>query len=211
MGNIWFTSDLHFNHKNILQYEVESRGSFSSLEDMNEVLINNWNGVVEDEDIVYVLGDVFMGCLDAIDAIMPRLKGRKILIRGNHDTNPRVARLEKYFEEVHDIYNLKYGNRFYVLCHYPMREWQHKEHGAIHLYGHIHSNEHRNGILSEKNSFHVGVDTNNLTPISIEQINWRLFSCVHPHIKTEGNSEVYCVDCGKIVKKYIVNDKETWI
>ena len=57
---------------------------------MNETIIANWNKVVTDEDTIYVLGDFFMGMLDKIDAILPRLKGKIILIRGNHDTENRI-------------------------------------------------------------------------------------------------------------------------
>lgn len=167
---IYFTSDLHFGHKNIIVYENEARGRFSSVDEMNECLINNWNETVGADDTVYILGDVFMGQMDLIDSIMPKLNGTKILIRGNHDTNKRVERMKIYLDGVYDIYNVKYGDAFIVLCHYPMREWLHKEHGSIHLYGHVHSNEHRNGVLCEKNSYHIGIDTNNLKPVSIEEV-----------------------------------------
>lgn len=165
---IWFTSDLHFGHENILKYE-ETRG-FSTIEKMNEKLVENWNSVVKDEDIIYILGDFFMGSIDLIDKILPRLKGEKVLIRGNHDSNKRVEKFKSYGIEVYDMYNLKYDKKLFVLCHYPMREWLNKEHGSIHLYGHVHGSEHRNGFLNEKNSYHVGVDTNNLMPISIEEV-----------------------------------------
>lgn len=120
---IFFTSDCHFNHQNILEYEKESRGCFSTIEEMNEQIIYNWNKKVSKNDTVYILGDMFMGGLDAIDEIMPRLKGKKILIRGNHDTNKRMERTLPYLEEAYDIYNLKYNKQMFVLCHYPLREW----------------------------------------------------------------------------------------
>lgn len=178
-SKVFVTSDLHFNHSKICEYEKESRGHFQSLDEMNEKLIENWNSVVGDKDTVYMLGDIFMGPLDPIDETMPRLNGHKILIRGNHDTTPRVQRMIPYVEGVYDIYNLKHNGNFYVLCHYPIREWQHKEHGAIHLYGHVHSNEHRHGVLSEANSYHIGVDTNQLKPVSIEAIDRKFSTCTH--------------------------------
>lgn len=213
---IFFTSDLHFNHKNIIEYEKSSR-NFSSLEEMNEKLIENWNSVVAEDDTVYILGDFFMGPLDPIDEIMPRLKGKKILIRGNHDTNPRVARLEPYCEGMYDLYNLKYKNKFFVLCHFPLREWMHKEHGSIHLYGHVHSNEHRNGFLSEPNSYHIGTDTNNLTPVSIDFLMDKFSPCTHSRVNSEtskidGHIDYYvCADCGKIVNEYNINNMEVYV
>ena len=88
---IWLTSDLHFNHKNILKYEPETR-PFETVEEMNETLFNNWNSVVGNEDTVYVLGDFFMGKTDKISEIINRLNGKEIvLVSGNHDTKNRLA------------------------------------------------------------------------------------------------------------------------
>ncbi len=171
---IFFTSDTHFNHVKILEFEPKSR-PFETLEEMNETIINNWNSRVTDEDTVYILGDMFMGPLEPIDEIMPRLKGKKILIRGNHDTNSRVSRMAPYLEGIYDMYNLKIDGQIYVLCHYPMREWFSKDYGAIHLYGHVHSNGHRSGEHQDENTFHVGVDVHNLTPVSLEEIKNRKY------------------------------------
>ncbi len=168
-GRVFVTSDTHFGHTKILDYEPDSR-PFATVEEMNEKIIENWNSVVSDEDTIYILGDMFMGSVDIIDEIMPRLRGEKILVRGNHDSNARVAKMEKYCTAVYSIYNLKYRDKFFVMCHCPIREWQHKENGAIHLYGHVHSNGHRHGVLTESNSFHVGVDTNQLTPVLLDDV-----------------------------------------
>ena len=69
---IYLTSDLHFNHENILRYEPESR-PFTSIKEMNETLIRNWNNVVKVTDTLYVLGDFFMGQLQDIEPILSRL------------------------------------------------------------------------------------------------------------------------------------------
>ncbi len=167
MGNIFLTSDCHFNHENILKYE-DSRG-FNSIEEMNEKIIENWNSVVQDEDLVYILGDMFMGSLEGIDEIMPRLKGRKYLVIGNHDTRPRVEKMAQYLEGYSEMITIRIPKkRRATLCHYPMREWYNKDNGSYHFYGHVHGNEHRGGLNLEKGSFHVGMDTNNLTPITLE-------------------------------------------
>ena len=205
---IFVTSDTHFGHENILKYEQDSR-PFATIEEMNEKIIENWNSVVSEEDTVYMLGDMFLGSVELIDKIMPRLKGKKILIRGNHDSDARVAKIEKYCEGVYSIYNLKYKDKFFVMCHYPIREWQNKEHGAIHLYGHVHSNEHRQGVLTESNSFHVGMDTNQLTPISIDEVITRFEKCKHQRIRK--GEFFFCNACGKQVRKYKINNKEVWL
>lgn len=79
----WFTADTHFGHARII--ELCNR-PFSSVEEMNEKLVDNWNGRVSDEDDVYILGDLALGKLvDSLEYVK-LLKGRhKYLIPGNHD------------------------------------------------------------------------------------------------------------------------------
>jgi len=60
MSNIWFTSDLHFNHENILSFSNKTR-PWHTVKEMNEALITSWNGVVKHDDTVYVLGDFILG------------------------------------------------------------------------------------------------------------------------------------------------------
>ena len=81
MGNVWFTSDPHFGHANIISYCARP---YTDVNHMNEMLILNWNAVVQPEDTVYVLGDFSMS-LTYMETVTPRLNGKKILICGNHD------------------------------------------------------------------------------------------------------------------------------
>ena len=169
---IWFTSDLHFNHNNILKYEPISR-PFETVEEMNETLIKNWNDRVQPEDTVYVLGDLCMGKDTDIPAILERLTGRIVLIRGNHDQSKRRKIYEKHGIEIRYISYLPYKGRFFVMCHFPIAseefmEMVRKDNSeVIMLYGHIHSNAPKG---YKDGTFHVGVDTNDLRPVSIEEI-----------------------------------------
>ena len=80
--NRWYTSDLHFGHSKLREREYRM---FDSMEDMHESLINGWNSVVHDDDEVWVLGD-FACPATAENIAMGRfLRGRKILVPGNHD------------------------------------------------------------------------------------------------------------------------------
>jgi calcineurin-like phosphoesterase family protein len=81
MGRIFFTSDTHFSHKNSLRY---CGRPFLTTKAMDEAMINAWNSLITDNDTVYHLGDVSMHT-SPIKRILPRLKGKKILIVGNHD------------------------------------------------------------------------------------------------------------------------------
>ena len=114
---IWVTSDLHFNHLNILKYEPVSR-PFVSIDEMNEVLISRWNQVVKPNDTVYVLGDLAMGRIEDSRACIERLNGKIILIRGNHDTKPRLEMYKELGIEVHDIFYLPYKGRWFIMCHF---------------------------------------------------------------------------------------------
>lgn len=76
-------SDTHFNHSNIIGY---CSRPFIDVKDMNEAIIENWNRVVTDFDVVYHVGDFGFGDYNELASIYKRLKGkRKILIQGNHD------------------------------------------------------------------------------------------------------------------------------
>ena len=83
--NIWFTSDLHFHHKNILNFQKNR--PYDTLEDMNEGLIKMWNDTVSDDDLIFVLGDVTFNN-KLFDDVMIKLQGEKVLIFGNHDHLP---------------------------------------------------------------------------------------------------------------------------
>lgn len=171
---IYITSDTHFNHANILKYEAETR-PFETIEEMNETIINNWNSVVAEDDTIYVCGDMFMGMLDKIEPIINRLKGKIILVRGNHDTKNRLEIYKTLGIEIHDIAYISYKGRFFILCHFPIASPEfinmvRKDNSeVVVLYGHIHSNAPKGYI---DGTYHIGMDTNDLTPISLEQI-WK--------------------------------------
>src|SRR6185503_11124675 len=83
MRDIWIISDTHFGHENIIHYTGRP---FSNAWEMNQAILENWNSVVKVTDIVYHLGDVYMG-MPGQDAwhLLKKLQGHKRLILGNHD------------------------------------------------------------------------------------------------------------------------------
>lgn len=185
---IWMTSDLHFNHENILKYEPVSR-PFATVEEMNEVLIQNWNSKIGPGDIVYVLGDLCMGRYDTIEPIIKRLNGKIILIRGNHDTPRRIEVFQSLGIEVRDIEYLRYKGRFFILCHFPIASEEFMDmvvrdnSEVVNLYGHVHHNAPKG---YHKGTYHVGVDTNDLMPISLSQIweeCWPVEQMKNPFVK----------------------------
>ena len=182
---IFVTSDTHFNHINILKYESETR-PFESVEEMNETIIANWNSVVGKEDIVYHLGDFFMGKLDEIEPILERLNGHIILIRGNHDSANRIELFKQHGIIVKDIDFITYKGRYFIMCHFPIandefiKMVRQDNSEVVDLYGHVHSNTEKG---FHDGMYHVGMDTNDLTPITLEQI-WS--ECWH---ETMSNAE----------------------
>jgi len=90
-NDIWFISDTHFNHANILTFRHKNetgeliRPGFTNVEHMNEVMIENWNKNIKPQDKVYHLGDVAFGNVKDFHRIMSRLNGQLRLVMGNHD------------------------------------------------------------------------------------------------------------------------------
>lgn len=80
--SIFFTSDLHFFHNNVIEF---CKRPYGSVEHMNEELIKNWNTVVGERDHIYILGDISFGKDAQTQEVLDRLKGIKHLIVGNHD------------------------------------------------------------------------------------------------------------------------------
>lgn len=114
MAKVWFISDTHFDHANIIQY---SNRPFADKYVMTEELIERWNSVVGENDTVFHLGDVFICGAQRAEEIASRLNGRKILIRGNHDKFSRGKYLRMGFD-VHDVYYYE----GYLLTHKPFNE-----------------------------------------------------------------------------------------
>ena len=132
---------------------------------MDEILIERWNSVVKPNDEVYHLGDLAWGGVSGVIRYVPRLNGKIILIEGNHD---RINKDNiKLFKRVHPGYfNLKIDKRTWItLCHYSMRVWYNSHFNTWHLYGHSHG-----GLPPEGKSWDAGVDANNYTPISLEEV-----------------------------------------
>lgn len=180
MNNIFVTSDQHFYHRNILTYQPESR-PFSSIEEMNEVLIERHNEVVGPSDVVYMLGDFAFTGPRNVEEILKRLNGRKHYIFGNHDGSMKNRHVAQYFESMQYYKEIKdeAGNSF-VLFHYPIFSWNRMHHGVYHLYGHTHGQVPH---LYNGRAMDVGVDTNNCYP-------WNLADIVEMFRKIEQESDV---------------------
>ncbi len=167
---IYFTADLRFYHDKVIQHVNRP---FPNAEKMNQVLIENWNRKVGAADEVYILGDVTMKGASYATEALSRLKGRKYLVKGNHDRFAEQKEFDKYiFEWIKDYHELKYQNNEFILFHYPIEEWKGFYRGAFHLHGHQHNHADYNYRNLEQGirRYDVGVDANNMCPVSIEEI-----------------------------------------
>lgn len=152
----YITSDLHFGHTNILKYCSNTR-PFSSIEEMNQNIIDNWNNKVSDQDVVYLLGDVSFDKPSKTINILNSLNGRIRLVVGNHDGDKYLKEKEfcDRFEWI-KIYNEeKIFGQHIVMMHFPILEWNKKYHNSIMLHGHCHS---KNKPILECLRYDVGID-----------------------------------------------------
>lgn len=157
--NIYVTSDLHFGHKNIIKYENRP---FNNIEEMDRAIIDLWNKTINDEDLIYILGDFSWYKGEKTNEILKTLKGNKILIIGNHDKNFLEDKKfnKDLFQEICYYKELKVNKQKIILFHYPIIDWNGKNNGSIHLYGHVHTmiNKDAEYMKKEYNCFNVGID-----------------------------------------------------
>lgn len=163
---IWFTSDTHFGHANIIKF---CKRPFKSVEEMDLAIIRNWNTAIKPNDTVYHLGDFAFA---EVTQYTKQLHGNIILIQGNHDKQAIQAMMRSRsnkgigpFAEMHKVLEIKWQNETIFLNHFAQRVWNKSHFNSWHLYGHNHG-----GLPAQGKSFDVGVDTNDFKPYSFEQV-----------------------------------------
>lgn len=142
MTNTWLYADPHFGHYGTAVEFLRADGSklrpFTSVAEQDETLIANYNALVGDKDRVYILGDLLMKPW-AIQSV-ERLKGRKVLIKGNHD-NQKLNKYLPHFDDIRSFHKLdsivEGVRRSFVMTHIPihpdcMDRWDCNIHGHLH-------------------------------------------------------------------------------
>lgn len=169
MPNTFFVSDTHFGHDNIIKF-VGENGSrirpFDSVEEMDELLVKNWNEIVRPQDRIYHLGDVVMNHKHM--PIMSRLNGKKVLIKGNHD----IFKLDVYTPYFEDIRAYKVLPKHGIICsHIPVHESQLEHRFKWNVHGHTHEKfvKGRDGMIDLR-YINVCVETTHWRPLSLEHI-----------------------------------------
>lgn len=162
---IFITSDNHWGHTNIIKY---CKRPFINSDEMNKAMIDNWNSVIDKNDIVYHLGDFIVSRTLLVKDILPKLNGKIHLLCGSHDkTAWREKDLFYRIYQRNNILEIKHKNIPIVMSHCPMLSWEKRSYGSIHFFGHVHTSPHKN-VLCQKNSYDVGVDNNNFTPLLLD-------------------------------------------
>ena len=164
MNNVWFTSDFHFGHFNIIRY---SDRPFVSSREMDDVIAERVNACVKPNDILYFLGDFCMGREEQVIAYRKRLACKTIhFIEGNHDKTTRKQ--QQLFASWGLLSEVHVAQQRIVLCHYAMRVWPHHAQGAWHLYGHSHGNLPDEPFAL---SLDIGVDTHDFRPWHFDELH----------------------------------------
>ncbi|KQO67639.1 metallophosphoesterase [Methylobacterium sp. Leaf87] len=167
-----FCADTHFGHQAAIGPRLGLNRPFATIEEHDEALIANWNAVVGPRDTIWHLGDFCYRCPeDRARAIFSRLRGRRFLVRGNHD---RIGARLPWDGPVVDVAHVVIQNfdgspQGLFLSHYGHRVWPRMHRGDIHLYGHSHGT-----LPGTAASTDVGVDCFNYRPVTLDEIRVRL-------------------------------------
>ena len=198
--------------------DYEHRVNHLNIEKHDNELIRRWNEKITNKDLVFILGDFCFGTGLRANEILKQLKGRKVLVKGNHDNIFMDKDFDtSLFEEIVDYKEIKVDKQHFILFHFPIQVWNKSHKGSIHLYGHIHSNEttlHKMEYQIE-NSYNVGVDVNNYYPVCLKEyverskpLEWEVLD---PNILIDVNNKNFkCFRCNSNVftKRRIKDSKD---
>lgn len=166
----YYTGDLHFGHETILRFDNRP---FADVDEMDRVLIENWNSRVTKNDQVYILGDIALHNEKPYSWYLSQLNGQKHLIVGNHDRKLLKDKdAMEYFVSVAHYLELTDEKSRIVLCHYPIAEWNNFYRNSYHIYGHIHNN--RIGVYQYMKQFNralnAGCMINGYVPVTLQEL-----------------------------------------
>lgn len=176
--NLWFTADTHFCHEKIIGF---SNRPFASAAEMDKELIRRWNESIQDDGIVFHLGDFCLGSSSQWNDIMYRLKGTIFLILGNHDMRNIKKDYMQRFEYVTQQMTIKVGGQSIILNHNPFLCYGGSYRDVWQLFGHVHSGPCSKAGLDIPRLQHlfplqydVGVDNNDYRPVSFAEVKTKI-------------------------------------
>ena len=164
--SVFFTSDLHFGHKNLIEGLRKM-----TVEESDALIISNWNKIVHKKDIVYVLGDITMEKPKLIEQYLKQLNGIIRIVGGNHDTIKCCKVFQDLQIPVMGVLNYK----GFICTHIPVHPSQIEGfrgniHGHIHLSGEIEGLDRYNPSKLEGKYYNVNIEFHNYKPVLFEDI-----------------------------------------
>ena len=159
----YYTADLHLSMPDIIE---KANRPFESVDEMNHSIIQNFNEVLDKDDILMILGDVSSYGNNPAK-LLKEIHGKKVLITGNHDAEPlKHHSFRDCFVDIRDHEIIRDGDYKIYLSHYPMAEWDGFYRGIYHFYGHVHGSDQGAGYVMSlyPNAVNVGVDVNDFRP-----------------------------------------------
>jgi calcineurin-like phosphoesterase family protein len=171
---LWFTSDHHFGHENIIRY---CKRPFANAAEMDAAMIDAWNTRVGGNDVVYHLGDFTLGDHVAFWKYYDQLAGDIHIVPGGHD--------KRWLKRVTNallmppLMTQNFSGHVLTLCHYPLQSWELSHYGAHHLHGHTHGTI---GVVGASGDVQlppgqrvgrrldVSVDCHNFMPLSLDEV-----------------------------------------
>ena len=178
----YYISDTHFGHENIIKHDANNGcKQFSSIEEHDNLIIENWNRVVTPQDNIYILGDFSWLYARETEELIKKLNGAKFLIKGNHDRWCNDGACKKLFQGIYDYKTIQDDDKMVVMSHYPIMFYQSQHRGSILLYGHVHQTTEEKLFqdackhISDTtdipmNCYNVGCMLWDYTPVTLEQI-----------------------------------------
>ena len=173
---IFYIADIHFDDQKI--FDKCSR-PFAGLDEYRNEIIKRWNAKVNDEDTVYILGDIVEDSSPSSIELFRQLKGVKHLLVGNHDLEVLDKINESgIFESIDFMKLIEDNGRKVCVCHYPIMDWMEFNRNGILVYGHIHNKTIKNGeayaeikqYYANKPAYNCGVDVTNYEPVTLDEM-----------------------------------------
>lgn len=171
MGRNLYISDLHIGSERIIRL---CGRPFADVDEMDAAIERNWREAVRPGDTVYILGDLAEADHQRAIRLLKRLPGRKVLVLGNHDTNEAALayRKSRLFAGIRRYDKTMDFGKEIILSHYPMMDWEDRQFGSIHIYGHIHNKDlpEIREYYKDKPCYNCGADVIGFTPRTLEEL-----------------------------------------
>ena len=167
----FFIGDTHFGHGQVIGFEGRP---FTDWQEMDEILIRKWNDTVTDEDRVFMIGDFSFHGEEMTREIGSKLRGHKILVKGNHDEGTEAFYRQCGFESVYSFPIVLDG--FWLISHEPL--YLNKNMPYANIYGHVHGNEMYKDV--SQHSFCACVERNDYAPVEWGEIKRKMAASPKP-------------------------------